>query len=408
MERQDDVSESDKLTLVMLTLSGLASTCCEPLPNEILAEEQKDRIEQGLAARLANPRLLTACEWELHKVFLSMDKAYLAYIAKHTGTHEIAVVFRGTVFSNDTNVKNDNKVGILKPFLEDEEKYGRVAEGFYEAFNEIKDGTELESELRKIVNKDTIIYVAGHSLGGALTTMFSLYLRDKLESLGSMQVYTFAAPGVGDQKFAELFDQQKPAPICVWNAYDVVPNSFAHDTLLTVQDKFYPPPGPTPTADDQKLVKTMMFLAGRKYTQTKQQPALNLHPPYTVRAPDGATWQDEMAFQHQVNTYLRLLNQSGDQLLPEKPVVNVLKPIQARAGDTVTITGQNFTPDCTVNFYIMNKPVPASNVVVQGTDSITFQVPPGHGAVDLRVIRRDGLVLLEASAKLKDENQFRY
>lgn len=77
------------------------------------------------------------------------------------------------------------------------------------------------------------LYVTGHSLGGALATLFGYYaaIDPNVTKNGPVCVYTFAAPAVGDEDFAKIIrylednDRIQIARFC--NSGDIVPNFHA-------------------------------------------------------------------------------------------------------------------------------------------------------------------------------------
>ncbi len=69
--------------------------------------------------------------------------------------------------------------------------------------------------------------VAGHSLGGALTTLFVME-NDSKRKFDITGLYTFASPRVGNSEFVHLFNQ---LPIVSWrivNPHDIVPKLPPH------------------------------------------------------------------------------------------------------------------------------------------------------------------------------------
>jgi triacylglycerol lipase len=66
--------------------------------------------------------------------------------------------------------------------------------------------------------------VVGHSLGGAIATMFALVATAKDPALmPRLTLYTLASPALGDSTFARYFDAHVPSSFRVWNAADIVP-----------------------------------------------------------------------------------------------------------------------------------------------------------------------------------------
>lgn len=68
------------------------------------------------------------------------------------------------------------------------------------------------------------VYVTGHSLGGALATIFAADVAANHPPLRSrMCVYSFGSPRVGDEAFARAFDRSVPRSFRCRNKLDLVP-----------------------------------------------------------------------------------------------------------------------------------------------------------------------------------------
>ena len=51
-----------------------------------------------------------------------------------------------------------------------------------------------------------LIHLTGHSLGGAVTTLFALYLMEHEPSMSPASVYTFGCPRIGNKEFSLYCD----------------------------------------------------------------------------------------------------------------------------------------------------------------------------------------------------------
>jgi predicted lipase len=131
------------------------------------------------------------------------NEAYLA-----TNAEFAVLAFKGTVPSEAQTVETDLNVEFIQ------RRYGEVHEGFFDAFESMRPG--IERDLRKI---SLPVFVAGHSLGGALALIASVFLKDQ-EQLAAC--YTYGCPRVGDDRFVDrLF--KTPVYRCVHHA-DIVPS----------------------------------------------------------------------------------------------------------------------------------------------------------------------------------------
>jgi predicted lipase len=171
-------------------------------------------------------------------------KSELTYgITVHHKLQRVAVVFRGSTALNDwlINVKvDDTDFDLPGPHAKTRTNYGRVHEGFYKyLFDDTKPGRdgrtiskaeEIMSKLRELFNTypDYKLWVTGHSLGGALSTMFAFRAATDsgVRNKPVMNV-SFASPFVGDHVFRDKFqDLEKTGMIRhlrITNEDDVVP-----------------------------------------------------------------------------------------------------------------------------------------------------------------------------------------
>ena len=147
---------------------------------------------------------LEVADFKLIKTFnKNNSQAFLV----HREVDNMAILsFRGTEM-NIADIKTD-----LKRTMIEIDGY-RVHEGFYNAYK------DLESDIKQHINtfsKDTILYITGHSLGGALALLATKYLCS--DSVGAC--YTFGGPRIA----SEDFSQNIKTPIYrVVNAADSVP-----------------------------------------------------------------------------------------------------------------------------------------------------------------------------------------
>lgn len=109
-------------------------------------------------------------------------------------------------------------------------------------------GYSLIDQLRDTMNKAPApMLIAGHSSGGALATLATVWLRDQLPRAGGppkknlvFTPFTFAAPTVTNDVFATLFYSSCPFSYRAVNTYDIVPMAWHN---LTGVLSGFPPPG---------------------------------------------------------------------------------------------------------------------------------------------------------------------
>ncbi|MEL4898161.1 lipase family protein [Crocosphaera sp. Alani8] len=155
---------------------------------------------------------------------------------------DIFVIFRGTVQPSEW-VQNARAVQVH--FLGNS-SLGEVHKGFHSIYTrEDKGGLVnfdpnddlpsikdvVEETIRNKVSKDSQIFVAGHSLGGALATISTLHIHQLGLSKPPI-LYSFASPRVGDSEFARQFSEIECYRIA--NSEDRVINLPLSVTLLSV------------------------------------------------------------------------------------------------------------------------------------------------------------------------------
>jgi predicted lipase len=171
-------------------------------------------------------------------------KSELTYgITVHHELQRIAVVFRGSTALNDwiMNVQvDDTDFDLPGPNAKTRSNYGRVHEGFYKyLFGVTKPGRDGRtiSKAEEIMGKlqalfktypDYKLWVTGHSLGGALSTMFAFRaaMDAGVRNKPVMNV-SFASPFVGDHVFKDKFQNLEKTGMIrhlrISNEDDVVP-----------------------------------------------------------------------------------------------------------------------------------------------------------------------------------------
>lgn len=137
------------------------------------------------------------------------DKGTDGFVAKGAGC--VLVAFRGTEMNVAADLLTDVQIRQV-PGLG-----GKVHSGNTIALDSVWEG--VLADIRSRALADDVVWVTGHSLGGALATIAAA----RLHSAGVQPVraVTFGAPRVGDDPFRRAY---KPALFRVVNHRDIVPH----------------------------------------------------------------------------------------------------------------------------------------------------------------------------------------
>jgi Lipase (class 3) len=132
---------------------------------------------------------------------------------------EAFIIIRGTrtayEWYNNTAIKYDKYISVGG------RKWGVTTKGFYSIYIDLRE--EIKEALQKLEGKFDRIFVAGHSLGGALATLTIPDLIDSGISASDITVYTFASPRCGDREFAKNLNESRVKHWRIANTEDIVP-----------------------------------------------------------------------------------------------------------------------------------------------------------------------------------------
>jgi hypothetical protein len=400
----------------LATLAMLASTAADERPSGETAEAHVNRIITGLTKQLRDQNLATAGKWSLVWLARSPGNANLAFIAYNQQENAIAVSLRGTLFSVLADLMEDIEVGTVVPLEVNVNKTTKVvgvSAGAMEAFMEVMNAVSLSTgvqypssnlvtalqSLLKTAGSPPVVYVVGHSLGGAMCTVVGLYLQGLdwgAAPPSSFRVCSFAAPTAGVQSFADAFKEAfggtgPNSAMQIVNTYDVVPQAWNNVPEVA---NWYPTPGPSAQKSGTAILYTQiapMLLNGQKYVHPCEQTPCNLDAggnPYYHYDKDftRSTSQDfnaQVGYQHL--SYLELLKAPP---LESGPVVIGIDVTTGptSGGTTVTISGIYFTDDCTVDFGT----VAAQDVKYVSPIELKATTPAGFGLVNVTVMNKLG------------------
>ncbi|MBD2869725.1 lipase family protein [Paenibacillus arenilitoris] len=137
----------------------------------------------------------------------------------------VVLIFRGTRTFKD-NESDQDFFQIPYPFIR---HVGKTHRGFTCIYQSARE--ELIGELNKL-STNKRLFVAGHSLGGALAVLAALDIAVNTEFKNPV-VYTYGSPRVADPEFASSFNQTVKNSFRIVNVHDIIP---------TLPAKAYPPP----------------------------------------------------------------------------------------------------------------------------------------------------------------------
>ncbi len=143
-------------------------------------------------------------------IFNNNGPANVQGFAQETSS-KIIVIFKGSVEGEDWSDNFDNGsanfivngnsvegIKVHKGFLHQAAAFEQMAKQI-----RLPSGQVLHSAL---LNSGKDVYLAGHSLGGAVATLYGAMLREYGVDKNRLSVHTFGSPSVGDKKFADRYD----------------------------------------------------------------------------------------------------------------------------------------------------------------------------------------------------------
>jgi hypothetical protein len=134
------------------------------------------------------------------------------------------------------------------PFNSSDASQGSLTQGTSIGLNQyllqLKDmstGQSAFEYLKTRIDSANSVIVTGHSLGGALSPVYALYLK---QNLNTDKIYCLATAGAspGDMTFINYFNNQMGSQaIRVWNKLDVVPHAWEPDTMDLIKSIYETP-----------------------------------------------------------------------------------------------------------------------------------------------------------------------
>ncbi len=121
----------------------------------------------------------------------------IGFIAQRKGN--IFLIFRGTI--TDLEWFRNFRISLVPYSLPD---FGKVHDGFLQTYNLFR--TEIK-EILDGIDPRSKIFIAGHSLGGALATIALADIGARMDQK-TIALYTYGSPQIGDNKFVTAFNRK--------------------------------------------------------------------------------------------------------------------------------------------------------------------------------------------------------
>ncbi len=197
------------------------------------------RLESGLVAEDSEGSMMETlhdAESKIRRLLKNIasrrnrHKLFIGFVIASEKSNIIA--FRGT----QTQVEWWHNLQAVQQDYRDlrtQKLYGRVHRGYLTIVR--KQINSLLFEAVKKLNPELPCYVTGHSLGGAIATLAAFEIALNFPKIRQkLQLYTYAAPRIGDRNFAQAHSKMIPNSYRIVNLSDFVPLV----PPITIQNQF--------------------------------------------------------------------------------------------------------------------------------------------------------------------------
>ncbi len=332
-----------RITLILFFLSASLMSCNQPGSQKISEQENaQPPFTPATACLLDEISYCTHAEDSLKKYLPAWKMVWnpaplngtYAFVA--TDGTSYAVAIRGSVIqfswaAFDNWIYQDLNVATQKDWPHtDSAGLAKVSEGVYDAWQNLcllKDTVlhkTLWQLLDSVTNRDTPLFITGHSLGGNLATVYASWLVSRFKTEGhskkNMNVITFAAPAAGNTLFAADFNKKFPASMRYENTNDMVPKFPVASNVGNLGSLYSPAPAASEISVGYKFltIKMSTFFTtvdfalralevsngNSVYTQTNG-PGIAITVPLSGKnkTNDILSWFAEAAYQHSLAQY---------------------------------------------------------------------------------------------------------
>lgn len=164
---------------------------------------------------------------DLSTYFSKFEKGYAVLVAQNTKTNEYVVSIRGSVMVTTPEGMIDwfNDFDVLEMVESPSPLPGMMSKGAYNGISAISRAIPDFSKV--IPGQSPTIYVTGHSLGGSLVPIVSLWILSQIPGANVIPI-SFAAPSTTDADFEKVFTKTLGSKsMRIWNTQDFVPYAWS-------------------------------------------------------------------------------------------------------------------------------------------------------------------------------------
>jgi hypothetical protein len=172
--------------------------------------------------------------------YTSTNMIYCVRRTDTTGTRHYSIGIAGTnMISPYDWLTEDLEVDSMVSW----QAGGKIAFGTHKAFENINGFKDSSKSLVEYLldehgqNSNMKITVAGHSLGGALTQVYSSYIKHSFNRKNpNVKAFVYAGPSAGNQEFADSLIKSLNGYYAYNNQRDVIPHAWQADSLKQLCD----------------------------------------------------------------------------------------------------------------------------------------------------------------------------
>jgi hypothetical protein len=279
-------------------------------------------MRDSLIIQLAMPNYSTRGNWKLAwGPGLSTDNANMMYIAVDSSGSVPAycLAIRGTDWCFISNIIQDlfvwNQLQYPYGTASDSVKVAQGSLGGLDTLLQLTDpitGLTAQQFINSLPSNGASFYITGHSLGGALATIYTSWFLDAgFGSKFKVKSYTYAAPSVGNEGYRLYFDNlismHNAESHRLINSRDVIPR-FCANLQAIINEQI---PTTLPPIVEAAIITTQVYFSDTiVYKNVASTQDIGTYIPTNCpgSAGDLNNYECWVGFEHDHNNYLRLLN----------------------------------------------------------------------------------------------------